>query len=183
MVSAEEIPEYIRVPYILSGYRVGGTMKEAMFSLFQWHNETMNAWTLLIIPIVSLILYGLYNEGEIIMFLLPFHTLIQIPCSVGNHLFRGMDEVTHTLWRNLDLMSIHMASWLVCVAFSYYVYSRIAYYSIISIEFCISGYLILMEYRHYLHVKRGEKPVWNRLLKTCLVGIEVGVCMFPLFRG
>ncbi|KAL8158742.1 hypothetical protein V2J09_000279 [Rumex salicifolius] len=45
----EEIPEYMKDnEYIVKYYRVEWPLKHALFSLFQWHNETLNAWTHLI---------------------------------------------------------------------------------------------------------------------------------------
>ncbi|KAL9249022.1 Heptahelical transmembrane protein 1-like protein [Drosera capensis] len=44
--SYEELPEYMKDnEFIHKYYRVEWPLKEAFFSLFQWHNETLNVWT------------------------------------------------------------------------------------------------------------------------------------------
>lgn len=44
--SFDELPEYMKDnEYILNYYRADWPLKEAFFSLFRWHNETLNVWT------------------------------------------------------------------------------------------------------------------------------------------
>ncbi|KAI3786865.1 hypothetical protein L1987_40899 [Smallanthus sonchifolius] len=45
----EELPEYMKDnEFILNYYRADWPLKQALFSLFHWHNETLNVWTHLI---------------------------------------------------------------------------------------------------------------------------------------
>ena len=40
------LPDYLKHnPHITHGYRVNLTFKQTTFSLFHWHNETLNVWT------------------------------------------------------------------------------------------------------------------------------------------
>ncbi|XP_058115640.1 heptahelical transmembrane protein ADIPOR1 [Magnolia sinica] len=49
LVSYMELPDYMKDnEYILNYYRVNWPLKEAFFSVFRWHNETLNIWTHLI---------------------------------------------------------------------------------------------------------------------------------------
>eukprot|EP00257_Ricinus_communis_P011167 XP_002531943.2 heptahelical transmembrane protein 1 [Ricinus communis] len=49
LLSFWELPEYLKDnEFILGYYRVNWPIKEAFFSIFCWHNETLNVWTHLI---------------------------------------------------------------------------------------------------------------------------------------
>ncbi|KAK9070821.1 hypothetical protein SSX86_011223 [Deinandra increscens subsp. villosa] len=53
----EELPEYMKDnEFILNYYRADWPLKQALFSLFHWHNETLNVWTHLIGFVVFLAL-------------------------------------------------------------------------------------------------------------------------------
>ncbi|MED6135536.1 hypothetical protein PIB30_047414 [Stylosanthes scabra] len=44
-----ELPEYMKDnEYILRYYRANWPLKQALFSVFRWHNETLNVWTHLV---------------------------------------------------------------------------------------------------------------------------------------
>lgn len=46
LLSFWELPEYMKDnEYILRYYRVNWPLKQALFSVFRWHNETLNVWT------------------------------------------------------------------------------------------------------------------------------------------
>lgn len=46
LVTFRELPEYMKDnEYILGYYRANWPLSEAFFSLFRWHNETLNVWT------------------------------------------------------------------------------------------------------------------------------------------
>ena len=46
LVSFWELPEYMKDnEFILSYYRADWPLKKALFSVFRWHNETLNVWT------------------------------------------------------------------------------------------------------------------------------------------
>ncbi|KAM1478612.1 hypothetical protein ACFX2I_026012 [Malus domestica] len=49
LMSYWELPEYMKDnEFILNYYRVDWSLPEALFSVFRWHNETLNVWTHLI---------------------------------------------------------------------------------------------------------------------------------------
>lgn len=46
LISYEELPEYMKDnEFILNYYRANWPLKQAFFSIFTWHNETLNVWT------------------------------------------------------------------------------------------------------------------------------------------
>lgn len=46
LVSFKDLPEYMKDnEFILDHYRVDWPLKEALFSVLRWHNETLNVWT------------------------------------------------------------------------------------------------------------------------------------------
>ena len=46
LVSYKELPKYMKDnEFILNYYRANWSLKEALFSIFRWHNETLNVWT------------------------------------------------------------------------------------------------------------------------------------------
>lgn len=46
LVSFKELPEYMKDnEFILDYYRANWPLKQALFSILRWHNETLNVWT------------------------------------------------------------------------------------------------------------------------------------------
>ena len=135
----ENGPEWHRMKYIKSGYRLGGTYFECLLSLFWLHNESMNAWTMIAGIFTSTLLlyntwhYLLINNIElmdkIIFILFGLHGWIHLPFSVGYHLFGCMNRETFYRWRGYDMSMILIAGNILTFVLSYYVYN--IYFTII----------------------------------------------------
>ncbi|KAF5788269.1 hypothetical protein HanRHA438_Chr10g0474531 [Helianthus annuus] len=72
LLSFEELPEYMKDnEFILDHYRVNWPLKQAFFSLFHWHNETLNVWTHLIgfFVFVGLTIGNMMQVPEVLDFL------------------------------------------------------------------------------------------------------------------
>ncbi|XP_015935540.2 heptahelical transmembrane protein ADIPOR1, partial [Arachis duranensis] len=63
-----ELPEYMKDnEYILRYYRANWPLKQALFSVFRWHNETLNVWTHLLgfLLFLGLTLANLMKPGVV----------------------------------------------------------------------------------------------------------------------
>jgi predicted membrane channel-forming protein YqfA (hemolysin III family) len=81
-------------PYVVDGYRPQESYQGVIKELFSWHNETINAWTMVLVFIVSLILcikYGMSNTNKTLLFKLSviaflLHVCLIVPVSINYHL-------------------------------------------------------------------------------------------------
>lgn len=66
LVCYEELPGYMKDnEFILNYYRANWPIKQALFSIFRWHNETLNVWTHLL--------------GFILFVVLTISNVVQVP--------------------------------------------------------------------------------------------------------
>lgn len=130
--SVDSVPNYLQREYIVDGYRVGGGYLSAMRSLFELHNETMNAWTMVWISTASTVcLWDVWrNMGTIPapFWMIWLSVLLHFPFSLGLHLFIGISEDVRKTWRTLDVFFIQFCSVLLAGALGYYVCQQ--YYSV-----------------------------------------------------
>lgn len=62
LMSFWELPEYMKDnEYILHYYRANWSLKQALFSVFRWHNETLNVWTYASLALQFLFLFLFYE--------------------------------------------------------------------------------------------------------------------------
>jgi predicted membrane channel-forming protein YqfA (hemolysin III family) len=122
---ADEAAPWQRLPFITRGYRQGGGgHRSALLSQFRLHNETLNAWTVLLTLAVGtgLLVAKVSSRGAghvghqdtwdpslwaLWGGLVPFSLV-----SIAQHSFVCIDPATATLWRRLDmafLLALHTA--------------------------------------------------------------------------
>mmetsp|Transcript_15796 Transcript_15796/g.64521 ORF Transcript_15796/g.64521 Transcript_15796/m.64521 type:complete len:276 (+) Transcript_15796:1453-2280(+) len=125
MMRAEQAPRYLRREWIESGYRVGGGMLAAARSLFTFHNETVNAWTMVFMSDASTLLLVyvklVYEYIPLPFALLWMSVVTHMPFSVALHLFIGISENSRRFWRTCDVFFMQFNSLLLSAALAYYV--------------------------------------------------------------
>jgi predicted membrane channel-forming protein YqfA (hemolysin III family) len=131
-LTRNEVPIFLKEKYIYTGYRLNGDYYQCLLSLFKLHNETLNAWTMIIGSIISS--YYLYYYMNILKFncfldKIPFYylwlsSILHMPLSVGNHLFLCINKKTFVFWKKIDLIGIFFVSVLLTFGFSYFVFKN-----------------------------------------------------------
>lgn len=127
------LPDYLRHnPHITHGYRVGLSLKQTTFSLFHWHNETLNVWThlggLLLFLIMSVGAYATWLSramiGEIISSTIFFlSAMMMLLFSSVFHLYNCCSSNHYDFTAKLDYSGI-----AVLIAGSYYPLLYYLYY-------------------------------------------------------
>lgn len=139
-----EAPAYVTYPYVLHGYRTGGTYTRCILALFEWHTETLNAWTMVWASCLSVYLLchalatldthgsgikdgvpATYYPGvpdQLPFWLLTTATLLHAPFSICFHVFRGMSPYIYNLWRRLDQVFIFQVSQILTAGIAWFVY-------------------------------------------------------------
>lgn len=69
LLSFWELPEFMKDnEYILRYYRANWPFKQALFSLFRWHNETLNVWTYVSFLNLSFFLFLFFHFAWLTLF-------------------------------------------------------------------------------------------------------------------
>lgn len=128
-VPASQVPDLFREPYILSGYRpVGQAWHCYLLSLFQRHNESVNAWThLLAIPALLLCCranpeawsHGL-DAVSLPLGLYVLSCLAYLSCSAAAHLLQSHSELTHYSVFFLDYVGVAVYAYGSALAHYFY---------------------------------------------------------------
>lgn len=142
----DKLPSYmVHNKYLIKGYRIGGTHLECFKSLFKLHNETFNAWTMVIscsyAIFSTLWLFNNYslNNDDILVFLGSLiANLLHFPFSFCYHMFMPISTRVANYWRTLDCIFIFVRLGLAGLSISYYILPTIQFYiiSTILLIFC-----------------------------------------------
>lgn len=127
-LTIHQVPQWCRFPYLMTHYRLGGTIITCLLSAFSWHCETINVWTMVIINGYSLssFIHVLWKHAPMdLTHALPFITLwlsalVHMPFSIGYHLFMCMSSDVSNTWRTLDLLFIYISAILLTFSLCYF---------------------------------------------------------------
>lgn len=149
-INIDIAPPYMTTPDMIRGYRVGGSYKDCIKSMFRLHNETFNAVTILLASIeVSSLVFWAFNTytmnsndmSAFIAFLLAY--VLHAPFSIGYHTFIPINSKIANHWRKLDIYCIFLRSILFSYAFSYFVFSTTGVAINVFCQICIAIWGIL----------------------------------------
>eukprot|EP01084_Bolivina_argentea_P166220 288636_1 len=115
-----ELPDFYNpYPFVPFGYRIEYDYKDAIRSLFEWHNETVNMWTEIVPLILNVFCLSFFVSNDalwsdqmkvddkcvfstgafLILILRPF-------CSILAHTFYPISKKAHDFWWRVDYASI-----------------------------------------------------------------------------
>lgn len=126
-VSDGEAPAHAVYPFVTGAYRKGGSYIDNVWSLFHLHTEFVNAWTMIIASVGSIMATTyvstkfLDTEAIPIFVIFTASAVLHLPFTLGYHLFMSMDEHTFNVWRRLDVIAIFNVSVLLTFSLSYFV--------------------------------------------------------------
>jgi adiponectin receptor len=94
-------------------------------SLFQYHTETVNAWTMILTTVASVcataVISCLEPDASFVFAVFTLSAVLHMPFSVGFHLFTPISISVFNLWRKMDVCAIFIVSILLTFSLAYYV--------------------------------------------------------------
>lgn len=117
LVTATEAPHFTLYPGVLNHYRpLGISHVQALVSLFKFHTETVNAWSMIFnVVFVNAIGWWLWPrlpKSYMVVPLIEVTVASHAIASVGYHLFMPCSEETAVFWRKLDVTFILLFGWI-----------------------------------------------------------------------
>lgn len=112
------VPSWLHIPFIETGYVTPGkTTTQCLSLLFKMHNQTINAWTMIIGAAISTALWWCtHRRGHLAFTVLWLSCVLHTPFSVAYHICRFTSEPQRLVWKNLDMMMISVSSILLTYA-------------------------------------------------------------------
>ena len=172
--------EYHYVPWIHDGYRKLDSVdcKSIIKHLLSWHNETLNIWTLISIPVMSWwmfftsrVYWHMSNTETYILAVMPISVTLHCIASAGNHTVASYNAAICKLFKRLDVCATYWASTLYAILFNSLVYGQSLWTIIISLfTLSVSTWLSWSEFQ------RNN----SNLYKTIATSVLVTCYMIPL---
>ena len=175
---ASEVPTWNLIPHVKTGYRSSGEKyRTYLHSLFKWHNETTNVWSMIMVNIVSLVclLYVciVLKPTVILPFVLLYlSSLIHLPFSVGYHLFMPMSKSVNTLWYKLDFCFILVGISLLIFAMCFFALPM--FYTL-----CVCGLALLITIIAWTYVWSCHQKC-SKKTNAILVSFITALLLIPL---
>ncbi|XP_076027002.1 membrane progestin receptor beta [Genypterus blacodes] len=128
-VTASQVPNLFREPYILSGYRPANQdWRCYLLSLFQRHNESLNVWThLLVVPLLLLRWWAnvgalgyTLDANSLPLALFMASALTYLSFSVAAHLFQSHSEISHYFFFFMDYVGVAVYQYGCALGFYFY---------------------------------------------------------------
>lgn len=120
------------------------TYEACLASLFEWHTETLNAWTVLAHGAIHVAFFFFFLasrklEGADLAFFLT-HTVVVAAhalLAAGYHLFSPISIETHLLWRRLDGFGAYASFTATAALLAYYAFPAEAFFSVLAFSLLV----------------------------------------------
>ena len=177
------IPEYLKDKYI-TNYVVGRNHTECIKNLFKLHNESVNAWTMIIsnlsVLLIIIYIFMRHQFSTLYSFVFILHLLaytIHTPFSVGYHTFSSINKDEYIKWRKYDVYGIFLRCLILSFTMSFFTYSDFKYVLL------NTSLTITVIYYSLLKFKESEdkdEPL-DKIEQGKLVGYVALCPLLPLF--
>lgn len=137
LVSYHELPDYMKDnEYIVKYYRSEWPLKQALFSLFQWHNETINVWTHLLgfVFFVGLTVVHAAHVSDAVDLFGIFRTF---PKGAGTNTSHDSNKLFMDMTKLIDLNHLRVeGNAQIAARWPFYVYLAGSMYCLLSSTIC-----------------------------------------------
>ena len=128
------------------------TYDACLASLFEWHTETLNAWTILAHGAIHVALFSFFLASRTLrgvdLALFLTHTLViaaHALLATGYHLFMPISIETHLLWRRLDAVGAYASFTATAALLTYYAFPAEVFFSVL-------GFSLLVQFAAYAEI-------------------------------
>lgn len=133
-LTATQVPPYVRLFGVLTGYRSGGSVYDCLYhGFFSWHTYTIAIWSVVVSFCFSLLASALAvttslcpgappSRSACLLFALA--SAVCFPFCLGYHLLQPIGVKTFRVWRRLDSTTILLGSVCFAASMSWLIFPR-----------------------------------------------------------
>lgn len=179
-VSYKRAPKYMQYENVFTGYRVGGTYCECWLSLFEWHTETWNAWTVIlnsVFAIISMVWALVTLKPGNLAFVFVCYAcgaLLHCPWSTSFHVAMPINRTTMNFWRRMDLCAIFYCSVLMTFSLAFFV---LPWWGLM-IDTLIAAFVATAGILTYARLPEDHEL--DKVKHSLFVGLVVWCYLFPM---